>query len=313
MEQVTLGRTGLLVSPVGLGCGGYSRLGMRQGKDEKQAERLVGQALDLGINFFDTARVYGTEEVVGRAVAHVRDQVVISTKTIIRDGDGNFLPAARLVESLEKSLTRLGTDCVDVFSFHGVTAGELDHCLDVLVPVMQQQIDAGKIRHLGITESFQGEPMHEMLERAVPAGCFDVVMVGFNFLNASARRNVFPQCLEHGVATQVMHAVRHVLTDEALLAETIAGLVDAGEIDPAMLEAADPVAAIRQHPEVASLTEAAYRFCRHEPGATVVLTGTGNIEHLKANVAALQRPPLPADLQDRLQRAFGSVRTASGD
>ena len=67
LERVRFGRTELLVSPAGLGCGGSSRLGMGTGGDERTAERVLRQGIDLGINFFDTARVYGTEEVVGRA------------------------------------------------------------------------------------------------------------------------------------------------------------------------------------------------------------------------------------------------------
>ena len=85
MEYVTLGRTGLEVSVAGLGCGGFSRLGLGTGKSEAEAVALVHQAFDLGVNLFDTAAVYGTEEVLGKALKGLpRDRVVIATKAWIR-------------------------------------------------------------------------------------------------------------------------------------------------------------------------------------------------------------------------------------
>ena len=81
MEYTTLGRTGLKVSVAGLGCGGFSRLGLGTGKSEAEAISLVHQAFSLGVNLFDTAAVYGTEEVLGKALkALPRDQVVITTR-----------------------------------------------------------------------------------------------------------------------------------------------------------------------------------------------------------------------------------------
>ena len=72
MEYTTLGRTGLKVSVAGLGCGGFSRLGLGTGKSEAEAVALVRQALDLGVNLFDTAAVYGTEAVLGKAIKRCR-------------------------------------------------------------------------------------------------------------------------------------------------------------------------------------------------------------------------------------------------
>src|SRR5436190_21633019 len=81
MEYVTLGRTGLRVSVAGLGCGGFSRLGLGTGKSEAEAVALVREAIDAGVNLFDTAAAYGTEEVLGKAIAAVpRESVVVCTK-----------------------------------------------------------------------------------------------------------------------------------------------------------------------------------------------------------------------------------------
>ena len=313
MDHVRLGRTNLMVSPVGLGCGGNSRLGMRENKDSSIAEGVVKRALDLGINFFDTARVYGTEEVVGKIVHCQRSDVVLSTKTMFRKKNGDYMPAEKLVESLDKSLVRMKTDYVDVFSLHGVTPHDLDYCLTEYVPVLQQQVQLGKIRYLGITESFGQDPTHEMLRRAVPVGCFDVVMVGFNFLNAGARDQVFPDCLRHDVGTQVMHAVRRALSNPAVLMQNIEQLVSTGEIEKGVVSDDDPLKFLTDHPGVKSVVEAAYRYCRYEPGVSLVLTGTGSADHLTSNVKALTAPPLPLELMLELDRVFGKVRSVSGD
>ena len=87
MEYVTLGRTGLRVSVAGLGCGGFSRLGLDHGKSEAEAIGIIHRALDLGVNLFDTAAAYDTEWVVGKALRDVpREEVVICTKAPFAPG-----------------------------------------------------------------------------------------------------------------------------------------------------------------------------------------------------------------------------------
>lgn len=312
MEHVRLGRTGVEVSVAGLGCGGHSRLGMSNGHDEAHATRIVEAALDLGIDFIDTARAYGTEAAVGKALHGRRDKVVISTKSSA-GGRDRLLSAGELRESLEKSLRRLGTDYVDVFHLHGVSEPQLEHVADVLVPEMERLREEGKIRFLGATEHFGADTSHRMLQRALPADLFDVIMVGFNLLNPSARRSVFPLAEQHDVGTLIMFAVRRALSRPDALRELVGGLIARGEIDPGCVERDDPLGFVVARPEVASAVDAAYRFCRHEPGAHVILTGTGNPDHLRENVASILRPPLPDALTVRLREIFGGVDSVSAN
>src|SRR5580658_4442348 len=128
MQYTTLGRTGLRVSVAGLGCGGNSRLGLGAGKSEDEAVALVRAAIELGVNFFDTAEVYGNERVLGRALAGVaRDSVVVSSKSRIVGEDGNLLTAAAVVENLEESLRLLSLDSLDVFHLHTVLPDQYDY------------------------------------------------------------------------------------------------------------------------------------------------------------------------------------------
>lgn len=314
MQTVRLGRTNKEVSVAGLGCGGHSRLGMARGADVHQAAGVVRRALELGVSFIDTARAYGTEEAVGEGIAGRRDQVFLSTKASPRHGrNGALITAAELTQSLEGSLRRLGTDHVDVFHLHGVQGGQYDHCAEVLVPEMKRARAAGKIGYLGITEHFGGDTGHAMLPRALADDHFDVIMVGFNLVNPCARERVFPLTLARDVGTLIMFAVRRQLSDAGALREAVAGLVARGEVDAGLVDASDPLAFLRDHVGIGSVVEAAYRFCRHERGAQVILTGTGDVAHLEANLAAIAAPALPADVLARLTRLFGRVDSVSGN
>ncbi|MFI4976108.1 MAG: aldo/keto reductase [Caulobacterales bacterium] len=312
MQTVRLGRTEAEVSVVGLGCGGASRLGMARGASQAEAAAIVRRAVDLGVTFVDTARAYGTEEAVGEGLKGRRDQVFLSTKSSAGRG-AEMLSADALAESLDLSLRRLGTDHVDVFHLHGVTPGQYDYCVAELVPRLKREQAAGKLRFLGITEQFGGDTGHRMLARALPDDHFDVIMAGFNLVNPSARQRVFPLTQARDVGTLIMFAVRRTLSDPAHLRQTVAQLIASGAVDPALVDAGDPLGFLARTPGVRSVAEAAYRFCRHEPGAQVILTGTGNLAHLEDNIASILAPPLPREVLDRLERMFGQVDSVSGN
>jgi aryl-alcohol dehydrogenase-like predicted oxidoreductase len=152
MEYITLGKTGLKVSVAGLGCGGPSRLGMRNDpQSANHAIALVKQGLDLGINFLDTAQTYGTEPIVGRAIAGLpRDQVVISTKKTLPSEDDPD-PETEVIKGLEQSLKFLGTDYIDIYHLHGVEPKDYDFAQKRLLPVMRRLKEQGKIRFIGVT------------------------------------------------------------------------------------------------------------------------------------------------------------------
>jgi hypothetical protein len=146
VEYTILGRSGLKVSIAGLGCGGPSRLGQATGKSEQESIAVVRQAVDLGVTLFDTAEVYGTEAIVGKALQAVpRDQVVISTKKLPPPPDHPD-PAGELKQGLEQSLRRLRTDSVDIYHLHGVRPEQYRFAYDVLAPVLLQMREEGKIR-----------------------------------------------------------------------------------------------------------------------------------------------------------------------
>lgn len=309
MDKTIFGRTGLSVSVMGLGCGGPSGLGRKTNKSEAESIAIVRQALDLGVNFIDTAESYQTESMVGAALQGVdRDQVVISTKKSYREEISPKL----VRQGCEESLRRLGTDYIDIYNLHGVALQDYPKLRAEILPTFQDLRDEGKIRFIGVSEMFNEDTAHQMLAKTLPDNIWDVVMVGFNILNQTARQNVFPQTIKNNIAVQVMFAVRRALSQPDKLVEAMQALIDADQLNPDEIDLEDPLGWVLEQSDASTIVEAAYRFCRYEPGVHVVLSGTGNPKHLAANIEALNKPPLPDDVVDWLRYAFRDASDITG-
>jgi len=305
MQYTTLGRTGLRVGVAGLGCGGFSRLGLGTGGNEAGAIAIIHQAIDLGVNLFDTAAAYGTEAVLGRAIKTVpRDRVVICTKAPFSWSSGRADPAG-IVASLDQSLRELDVDHVDVYQLHGVPPASYGHALEALAPVLIREREKGKFRFLGITETAPHDLQHETLHRAAQDGVWDVVMVGFSMLHQNARTRVFPQTSAHGVGTLLMFAVRNIFSQPGRLAATLRELAEDGQIAAALAD--DPLGFLVHPGGASTIVDAAYRYVRHEPGVEIVLFGTGSPEHLRTNIESLLKPKLPEPDHHRIGELFGHL------
>jgi aryl-alcohol dehydrogenase-like predicted oxidoreductase len=310
MNTVTLGRTGLQVTEMGFGCGGPSRAGKSTGRSMAESVAVVRQALDAGVNLIDTSEAYGTEEIVGQAIRGLdRDSLVLSTKK----RTGQHITPQDVVNSLEASLKRLGTDYVDIYHLHGVKLEDYEYLLAEIVPAMQRLRDQGKLRYIAVSELFGPDPQHAMLQRALDDDVWDVMMVGFNVLNQSARERVFSRTIEKELGVLVMFAVRRALSQPERLRANLDELIERGQLDPADLDLDDPLGFLVHAGGAHSLPDAAYRFCRDEPGTHVILSGTGSPAHLRANLASFGRPPLPEKDRRRLMHVFRRVDSVAGN
>jgi aryl-alcohol dehydrogenase-like predicted oxidoreductase len=304
MDHRPLGNTGLTVSVAGLGCGGNSRLGLGRGASFDECVAVARAAIDLGVNFLDTAEVYGTEEIVGAAVkAYDRDKLVISTKALFKTED----TAETVTRKVEASLKRLGLDHVDIFHFHAVGPDAYEHHRDVLAPALLRLKEQGKVRHVGLTETGPRDPEQAMLARAALEAPWEVIMLAYSLVNQGARTRVFPVTVRRGIGTLLMFVVRNIFSNDAYRRAVFAKLVEDGMLEASVLSDGDPLAFLVYEGGAASITDAAYRYARHERGADVILFGTGNRAHVKANVESILRPPLPAAVIERLNRTFGHL------
>lgn len=308
MEYTTLGRTGLKVSVAGLGCGGFSKLGLGTGKSADSAVALIHLALDLGVNVLDTAAVYGTEEVVGKALRGVpRDSVVVCTKASKPAGETQF-SLDKVLASLDESLRRMSMDHVDVFQLHAVHPAQYDHVRDVIAPALVREKERGKFRFLGITETAPNDVEQNMLFRATQDDMWDTAMVAFHMMHQPARTRVFPYTRVNRIGTLLMFVVRGIFARPAQLAGEMRRLAAAGQVPAWLGVRSDPLGFLLHEGGASSLTDAAYRFVRHEPGVDVVLFGTGDAEHLRTNIESILKPPLPETDRTKLAELFGSLR-----
>ena len=254
MDYTVLGNTGLEVSTMGLGCGGPSRVGKGTGKTEEESVAVVKQARDSGINIIDTAEAYATEEIVGKAIKDSdRSSLVLSTKKTIREG----ITQEQVRISLEESLKHLGTDYVDIYYLHGVVLKDYDYIVSEIVPVLQRMREQGKIRFIGVTEMFNRDPQHAMLQRALQDDIWNVMMVGFNMLNQSARERVFTKAIQKNIGIVIMFAVRLAFSRPERLRQIIGGLIENKQISSSDIDIDDQLGFLIHDGGAIALTDAA--------------------------------------------------------
>jgi aryl-alcohol dehydrogenase-like predicted oxidoreductase len=312
MRYRRLGRTNLQVSELSYGAARGAK------EDPQQFIRTVHAVVAAGINFIDTATGYDggeSERVLGQALQGHGD-VLVETKYCPYD---SYLPDATyvgspqaLIASADESLRRLRRDHLDVFLGHGMRSVEslerfmVDGCYEAMLKLREQ----GKVRFIGISELSEADGSHYVLQRAVPSGAFDVVMLTINMLLQTAVDSVLPLCQKHDVGTVVMMPLNQ--------ASKTSGLVSV----PAALECVRRHIAEGNLPAEGSYTDAAlFDFLQPysipEAGLRYVLThdvstccaGVRSPERLQENLRAVDPPYLDAAKVARLQQLFGRIHS----
>jgi aryl-alcohol dehydrogenase-like predicted oxidoreductase len=280
VETARLGGSDLDVSRVGLGCNNFGRR-----LDREATRAVVDAALDAGITFLDTADVYGSgdsERFVGAALGERRAQVVLGTKF----GNDTSLPGPggsreHVRRALEASLSRLGTDVVDLYTYHrpdGVTP------LEETLAAMQELVDEGRVRWLGLSNVDAGQ-----VRAAAESGVTVVAVQNhYNLLHRGDDAEVLPLCRRHGIGyVPYFPLASGLLTgkyrrgEPAPAGSRLAGRpLDAGDAEA--VEALERVAAERGR----SLLELAVGGLASVPGIASVIAGATSPEQVRANAAA---------------------------
>lgn len=301
MEHRILGRTGLKVSVLGFGAGPIGYLGVAA----PEADRLLNELLDQGINLIDTAAKYpGSEEAIGRAISHRRHEFVLVSKCGSGSEAGNpdDWSAEAIAHSVDRSLQRLRVDQIDVMLLHSCGLEKLreGEALGALIEARE----AGKIRFIG----YSGD--NEAAEYAVANPDIDVLETSINIADQANVDRVLPDAIQYEVGViakrPVANAAWKPLADQpgiyANYAKTYHDRIQTMKLDPAELGFQGPNA----------WAEMALRFTLGQQGVHTAIVGTTNRDRIEANRRSIGHGALHGAVIARIRRAFHDAEAASG-
>ena len=320
MQTRTLGRTGLTVSILGLGCGAVGGL-MVRGTAADQ-ERVVARALELGVTYFDTAPAYGdgqSESNLGRVLARLKPKLLLGTKLRLKAGDKSRIAEA-VAAGMDASLRRLGREQVDLYQLHNpITldgAGQTltpRMVLDEVAPAFEALRRQGKTRFLGITAVGETAALHEL----VAAGAFDTAQVCYNMLNPSVGASLpsgypgqdYDRLLDRmkavgmgaiGIRALAGGALSGAASRHPIASPPPEPIGSGPDYDADLARSAQfQVLVDAQYAE--SLAEAAIRFASGNDSIGTTLIGIATPEQFEAAASAVAKGTLPEAALDRLR------------
>lgn len=291
MKYKNLGKTDIKISQIGFGC-------MSLGTDERATESLLHKALDLGINYFDTADLYDkglNETYLGKALSAHRSKVVIATKVGNQrrpDGSGwDWNPHKDyIIASVEKSLQRLQTDYIDLYQLHG---GTLQDPIDETISAFEQLLKEGKIRSYGIS-SIRPNVIREWMTRSY----LQSVMMQYSLLDRRLEETIANQLQENGISLLTRGSVAQ-------------GLLVNKPAKPYLNYSAAEVTTAAQAIKNLSSPErtpaqTALRFVLQQPAVTSAVVGIRTAVQLEEAVVTLATKPLSAAEYEQLQKAVSA-------
>ena len=319
MDYRCLGSTGLNVSEIGFGCGNVGGL-MIRGEHGEQVE-AVARAMELGINYFDTAPSYGdgqSETNLGRVLKELAADVYVGTKFRVTTHEQGRIKG-NVITSVEESLTRLQREQVDLMQMHNHVASVAEggsvspeEALGEVVDALLELRDHGKVRFWGMTAVGETAALH----RVIDSGRLNTVQSVYNLVNPSAGTavpsgfdmpgygNLIERASPNGMGVLVIRVLAAgALTGEAtrhpVALPTVAPIGSGRDYSQDQARA-DGFRFLRQEGYVVNLVEASLRFALGNTGVSSVLVGYSSLEHLEQAVEFAAKGPLPPEAMARL-------------
>lgn len=317
MEYIKLGRTGLDVSRICLGCMSYGvpERGMAPWSlNEEQSRPFIKRALELGINFFDTANVYSdgtSEEIVGRALKEFsrRDEVVIATKVFFRmhqGPNGAGLSRKAIMTEIDNSLRRLGTDYVDLYQIH---RWDNDTPIEETMEALHDVVKAGKVRYIGASSMYAWQFLQAQHVAERNGWTKFVSMQNYlNLLYREEEREMLPLCREEGIGVIPWSPLAKGRLTRDWNEQTARSEIDEvgkafyakmAEADRKVVEVVAEIAAKRGIPRA----QVALAWVLQKKPVTSPIIGATKPNHLEDAVAALSVTLEPSDIA-RLEEPY---------
>ncbi len=293
MEQRRYGNTDMLVSTLGFGG---AEIGF-QNASPADVERLLGNALDTGLNVIDTAECYrNSEELIGKAVSHRRKDYYLFTKCGHTAGlEGEHWEPDMLARSIDRSLKRLNTDYVDMIHLHTCSEEVLQQ--GAVIEVLQKAKQQGKTRYIGYSGDDQAA------RYAVETGVFDSLMTSVNIADQQAIDLTLPEAIKRGMGVTVKRPVANVAWRTGSKPDDSYAHAYWDRLQELQYE-------FLQSGDLNETVSIALRFALTTAGVHTAIVGTRNPDRWATNAAMLAEGPLPAELYDsireRWQQAAGS-------
>ncbi|AZB43424.1 aldo/keto reductase [Bacillus sp. FJAT-42376] len=284
MEKRQLGRSDLFVSKMGLGC-------MSLGKEEAHARSIIDEAVELGINYFDTADLYDfglNEEFVGKALQNRRQDFIIATKAGNRWEEGKegwtWDPSkAHIQKAVKDSLLRLGTDYIDLYQLHG---GTIDDNIDETIEAFEELKKEGLIREYGIS-SIRPNVIKQYLEKS------SIVSIMMQYSLTDRRpEEWFPLIEEHGVSVIARGPLAKGILSERELDHAGSSIKEKGYMSYSFEELGELREEMKKAAPRHSYTEAALQYCLAAPAVAAVIPGASKLAQLQQNTSAVNAEPL---------------------
>lgn len=290
MNKKTLGRTNLEVTQLGygsMGLRGPHTWGVRV-VDEESADQFLNAVLDAGINFIDTAPDYGcSEQRIGDYISSRRDEFYLATKCgcdYVQHDDhieiNHVWKKDVLQKNIETSLKRMNTDYVDLLQFHGGDAETLQR--EGLIDMLLEFRDQGLIRFIGSSSSLPNLP--GMIELDV----FDTFQIPYSCL-APQHHDLITQAAETGAGIIIRGGIAHGGPDAEIQREKLNAVWESAGLDDLLSEGM-------------TRAELILRYTLTHPHCHTTIVGTCDMNHLKENLAAASRGPLPTDLYEEVTK-----------
>ena len=323
MDYRPLGSTGLNVSEIGFGCGNVGGL-MIRGEHSDQV-KAVARAMELGINYFDTASSYGdgqSETNLGRVLRELSADVYVGTKFRVTTHEPGRIKG-NIITSVEESLTRLQREQVDLIQMHnhvesiaGGSSVAPEEALGEVLDALRELRAQGKVRFWGMTAVGETEALH----RVIDSGTLNTVQSVYNLVNPSAGvaapsgfdmpdyGNLIERASVNGMGVLVIRVLAAgALTGEATrhpVAVPAVAPIGSGRDYGQDQARADGFRFLQQEGYAGNLVEASLRFALGNAGVSSVLVGYSSLEHLEQAVAFAERGPLPPEAMARLPEVW---------